>query len=671
MNVFVTGGTGFIGSEVVRQLGRRGHHVRCLVRPHSDTRGLRAAGAESAPGDLLDSASLSAALDNIDAVIHLAAATRAPDPALQSAVNVGGTDDLVHACQAKNVRRLLAASTIAVTAPKLSTYARTKLEAEEVIRTSGLDYTILRLNLVYGPGRRGLFQRMARQIHKLPLVPVVGPGIYHLQPVHFSDVADAFLCCLERESSIGKSYDIAGLERVTFNQLLLMMQEVIGIRKRLIHIPLPIALLGARLMGRLMKNPPFREDSVLGINQEKTCDVVPAVQDLGFSPVGLREGLKDAFGIQSLEASESLETPSERRRVGIVGLGKMGVAHAALINTMEKTELVGLMDMNGRMQQYVRSLGLKAPFYTELSEMLTEARPEAVLICTPPSSHYTIAKACVEQGISVLVEKPLAESLESARRIFELTNAQPITHSCGYNVAYVPLFGKARALLRAGLLGDVYRFRAGMYLSKVLSAADADKGWQFDPAKSGGGVVSNVSSHLLFLLHWYFGDARQVQAWLHRPYSSQVEDVANAIIEFESGVIGQFDSSWSVPGYQRSGIELVIEGHDGTMWLDNGAIQLYLTASQLGYSAGWHIIHAADIESPPSFDLGGEGYYAEVADFVKCIGTQQQPLASWYDGSKVQELIEAIYESARLRQPVWLGGDTAQISTEMQQGAKK
>src|SRR5262249_24654963 len=187
-------------------------------------------------------------------------------------------------------------------------------------------------------------------------------------------------------------------------------------------------------------------------------------------------------------------------RVAIVGLGRMGVAHAAVLSMLPDVHIVGAVDSQQGAARRLRGMGFRVPVSSTLDALCAGVPVDAVWVCTPPDSHLAITRRCLEAGAAVFVEKPLAQSLDDARALVELANASPHPVGCGYTLAFWPSFAVARQLLAAGVVGAPARAVSSMVMSQV---AGPQRGWMYERARSGGGVVANLSSHLLFLLRWY------------------------------------------------------------------------------------------------------------------------------------------------------------------------
>jgi NADH dehydrogenase len=247
MKVLVTGASGFIGQALLPRLVAAGHDVRALARrPESVAVQAR---VEAVAGDLLDADSLDRAVRGMDVVVHLACATGIADARLVRRVNVDGTRALLDAAQRHGVRRFVFVSTISATRPRMGPYGRTKREGEAMVAHAGLEWVTVRPSLVYGTSPVGLFATLAGYLRSLPVVPVIGNGRIELDPIHIDDVCEVLAQCVSRADVLGKTYDLLGPDRVTFNEFLARLGRELGVKKPVVHVPGGIALMMASLLG--------------------------------------------------------------------------------------------------------------------------------------------------------------------------------------------------------------------------------------------------------------------------------------------------------------------------------------------------------------------------------------------------------------------------------------
>lgn len=329
-------------------------------------------------------------------------------------------------------------------------------------------------------------------------------------------------------------------------------------------------------------------------------------------------------------------------RVGVIGLGKMGVAHAAVLSMIPDCEVVGLADHHPALGKSLRGMGHRAPFFRQAGKMIQKTKPDAVFVCTQSDSHGSIARMALEAGCAVFIEKPLTHTLADAEELAKCAASQPRPVACGYTLAYVPIFAAARHAIVVGALGAIRQARSSMYLSQTFGPR---KGWMYDARRSGGGVLMNVSSHLLFLLQWCLGRPVEVRAKANKIFS-QVEDELHAMMRLENGTEIGFDSSWSVPGYPYSAVVIEVEGSNGRMLVSNDALELELSSEGGGYSRGSTLIREADLPQPARFHVNSEGYYLEDADFLRWATGGPAPPITLEAALSVQRTMAALYDSA-------------------------
>lgn len=293
MEVLLTGGTGFVGRALAPALAAAGHRVRLLVRTsamaRSSGRPPPAPGLRRCPADFRDPASLEAAFQGVEAVVHLVGIIREVGSQTFEQVHDRLTGDLLAAARAAGARRWVHMSALGTRPAARSRYHRTKWAAEERVRSSGLAWTILRPSLIYGPEDQftNLFARMAKWS---PVVPMMGSGTNRLQPIAVEPVARAFALAVGERSAEGLTYDLCGPERMTFRELLRTIVAATGRRRWLLPVPWPVARFQAALLeiffGRLLRQPPpLNRDQLLMLQEDNVGEGGPA--DRAF---GLRHG---------------------------------------------------------------------------------------------------------------------------------------------------------------------------------------------------------------------------------------------------------------------------------------------------------------------------------------------------------------------------------------------
>ncbi|WP_274363432.1 complex I NDUFA9 subunit family protein [Paenibacillus thermotolerans] len=245
MRVFLTGASGYVGSAILSKLVAQGFDVCCLVRRRKAG---AAAGGDTVTeieGDLLKPETYEHALGQCDAVIHLVGIIREnPRKGVTfERIHKDGTGKLIDACarsgfaEAGGNRRFIHMSALGARQSTDSAYFRTKWEAEERLRASGIPYVIFRPSVIFGP--RDEFVNMLAGLVKLPLTPVIGDGQYRMQPVSLSTVSDVFVKALT-EGPTGAAFDVGGPDQLTYDNMLREIAAAMGRSVRLMHVPLPL-----------------------------------------------------------------------------------------------------------------------------------------------------------------------------------------------------------------------------------------------------------------------------------------------------------------------------------------------------------------------------------------------------------------------------------------------
>ncbi|HTO89349.1 MAG TPA: complex I NDUFA9 subunit family protein, partial [Thermoanaerobaculia bacterium] len=210
MKILVTGGTGFVGTHLVNALLRRRHEVAVLERRPGSARNRYNQPVEIASGNVLDRASLERAAAGRQAVIHLVGIINEKGEQTFDRMHREATENVVAALGRTGVRRLLHMSAMGTAEDAPSQYARTKAAGERAVRASGLDWTVVRPSIVFGPGD-GFVSLLAPIVAWNPgFIPVIGPGTTRFQPVSVYDVARVFANGLEKQETFGRAFEVGG-----------------------------------------------------------------------------------------------------------------------------------------------------------------------------------------------------------------------------------------------------------------------------------------------------------------------------------------------------------------------------------------------------------------------------------------------------------------------------
>jgi len=300
MRVFLTGASGFVGSHMLARLLRDKHMVRGLVRrrgslspPQTSQQTL-----EEIEGDI-NSVNLASSLADCDAVINLVGIIYERGTDTFERVHHQGTINLVAAAKQNGVKRFVQMSALGARPAKATAYHVTKFAAEEEVRNSGIPSVVLRPSLIVGPGS-AFVQQMVDVMRAAPFVrPVPGTGKYRFRPVHLDDVIECFAQSLSNPGATGQAIDLVGAEELTLDEIGDEITAVLGIRKPVVHVPMPFMNAAAAFFSLLPIVPPVTSVQLRMLEEGSTADAGAMKRIFGIEPAGFREGLRRYLAPQS------------------------------------------------------------------------------------------------------------------------------------------------------------------------------------------------------------------------------------------------------------------------------------------------------------------------------------------------------------------------------------
>jgi len=270
MKIFITGGTGFVGGHLRAVLLAKGHEIRLLTHKKG---GAPEPGVEEVEGDVTRPETFAAKVNGCDATINLVGIIREfpGRGATFERLHVEATRNVIEAAKGAGIRRHLQMSALGTRPGATSAYHRTKFRAEELVRGSGLDWTIFRPAIIFGP-RDAFVNLLADYVRNYPAVPVIGDGKYRLQPVSADDVARSFALALELPETIGQTFELCGPDRLSYNEMLDVIGRALG-RQHVakIHNPLPLMKAIVPLLQGFSFFP-ITMDQILMLVEENICD---------------------------------------------------------------------------------------------------------------------------------------------------------------------------------------------------------------------------------------------------------------------------------------------------------------------------------------------------------------------------------------------------------------
>jgi len=341
---------------------------------------------------------------------------------------------------------------------------------------------------------------------------------------------------------------------------------------------------------------------------------------------------------------------------GIVGAGNISETHLRAVQETPGLEIAAVTGRNvDRSQALAAQFGCIA--YSRFQDFLVHKPMDLVIIGSPSGLHAEQGIAAAENGLHVLVEKPIDISLERTDALIDCCQKARVRLGVIFQDRTKPDINKLRELILSGGIGDpilvsarVKWYRPPDYYSKSH--------WRGTWALDGGGALMNQGIHTVDLLLWLLGDVTRVYARaLTALHKIEAEDTVVATLEFARGAVGTLEATTAAfPGYDR---RVEITGSNGTVTLERDKIvRLHLARPVAGFQGSSETDQNPSANSPVVSDI--RGHRTVIQDFVRAIETGADPLCGGFEGRRSVALVHAIYQSARTAQPVTLSQSARQ-----------
>ena len=306
-------------------------------------------------------------------------------------------------------------------------------------------------------------------------------------------------------------------------------------------------------------------------------------------------------------------------KVGLIGVGKMGLSHYAILGAHPRVQVAAVCDSATYMISALRKrTGVET--FKDYKKMIDAAGLDCVFVATPTSTHFEAASYALERGLHVFVEKPLCLDSTQSKQLSNLAKAKKRANQVGYHNRFIATFREVRRLVRADALGDVYQI-SGSALGQVVTKPETGITWRSKKSE-GGGCLHDYASHVVDLMNFILGvPERVVAAHLRSIYSKDVEDVVQAMFLYGDGASGNLDTNWSDETCRKMSTTVTVCGTKGKIIADRQECKVYLRigADFDGYPSGWTMRYITDLQAPVNFYLRGEEYSAQIDAFVDAV----------------------------------------------------
>lgn len=329
-------------------------------------------------------------------------------------------------------------------------------------------------------------------------------------------------------------------------------------------------------------------------------------------------------------------------KFGIIGCGLISNWHADAVLQIEGAELAAATDVSEKSRNAF-SQKYNVEVYDSVEKLLA-SDIDVVSICTPSGLHAPLAIQAANAGKHVIVEKPMAITLQQADEIIEAAEKNNVKVSVISQMRFTPAVQKLKKAIDDNLLGRLVS--GDMYMKFLRTQEYYDKGgWRGTWKMDGGGALMNQGIHGVDLLGYVMGPVKRIHGFARTLVRNiEVEDTASAILEYENGALGVIQGTTSVyPGLPR---RMEISGDKGTIILEEDAIVKWCIEGQDEPENLDNITSTTKSASDPAA-FGIEGHVLQISDMVDAINNNRRPMVDQYEGRKPVELILAIYESSK------------------------
>lgn len=330
------------------------------------------------------------------------------------------------------------------------------------------------------------------------------------------------------------------------------------------------------------------------------------------------------------------------KRIGIIGIGKMGMSHLAIANQTPGLKVAAVCDTS---KAFLRVIRKNTDFncFTDYKKMLDEVEIDGVMVLVPNSLHFDIVSHCIEKGLHVFVEKPLTLSFKESKQLVALSKEKSIKGQVGYVNRFNAVFQRVRKLLDDNVLGKITHYENHMRGGVVLK--ENSSGWR-NNHEEGGGCLFDYGPHCLDLATYLFGTDVSVQgAMLKKVFSSEVEDVAYVNLLHDGEIMGTNSINWSDSSVRKATNFVEVMGTKGKLKANKQELSIYLNEANetLNLREGWNKSYITDEETAVPYYLRGEDFSRQLLEFSDLVnGKIVTSIASLETASITDKIIEEV-----------------------------
>ncbi len=332
----------------------------------------------------------------------------------------------------------------------------------------------------------------------------------------------------------------------------------------------------------------------------------------------------------------------EKLRVGVIGAGKMGMLHASIFNNLEKSELSAVSEKKRMIADGLKKYLSDINVYRDYEEMLQKEDLDIVVITTPVFLHKDMIESAMKHQCHIFVEKPLVINGTECKSVLNHYESSKYKSMVGYCRRFMGTYNLAKKIVKNLTLGNVNYFQSSLFVGQIFNQG---KGWLYNPAMSGGGVLMDLGSHAIDLFHYLFGDIDTVHSFAKSVYNKEVEDYISLNMQFRNEFFGSFQLSWSIRNYRLPELKIEMHLDKGVITVTEKYINIHSEKENDFVKKGWNTYYKQDLTKNIPIDIAGPEYTLEDLHFLDCIAEHEETICNFRESAKANFVIDKIYSS--------------------------
>jgi predicted dehydrogenase len=332
------------------------------------------------------------------------------------------------------------------------------------------------------------------------------------------------------------------------------------------------------------------------------------------------------------------------KKIALIGIGKMGVSHLAILNQTPGLKIMALCDTSKPLLRLIEK-NTKFKCYADYRKMIDETALDGIMILVPNAFHFEIAKYCIERNIHVFIEKPFTLRYSDSKLLVDLAIKNNVKGQVGYVNRYNPIFQRVKKLLDQNVIGEVGNYVNSMTGGVILK--ENSKGWRNDYLK-GGGCLFDYGPHCFDLSTYFFGTDVQVKSSvLKKIFSTNVDDLVYVTLIHGNSIVGLNYINWSDSSVRKATNKIEIFGNKGKIIASKQELSIFLNEanSELNFEKGWNQIYVTDENTNVPYYLRGEDFSRQLLEFSEFLNDNiDQPRSSLDSASITDRILEEAKE---------------------------